>query len=138
MGTTAIIKIKEEGKTLVTLYDTCDGDMDGKIIKDFCDGKTLVTDKGISIGSPAEEINGIGDLAVRLIIEIKRKYGDGSLNKAGGVYIDFPEDSDSFSPSYTYIVSVIDDCAFLETIYKGESTDEALDLISVKLINLGD
>ena len=138
MGTTAIIKIKKEGKTLINLYDTRDGDMDGKIIKDFCEGKTLVTDMGISIGSPAKEINGIGDLAVRLIVEIKRKYGDDGLNKSGGVYIDFPEDSDSFSPSYTYIVSVIDNCAFLETIYKGESTDEALDLISVKLINLED
>jgi len=93
MGTTASIQIYGEDKKILTdIHITSDGYDIPDFVNNFCDGKPVVN--GFSSD---DEFNGMGDLAARLIANLKtNRYSfqkNQSHTKPGGVYVNSPNTS---------------------------------------------
>ena len=111
MGTRSLVHIKEDGKTLVTLYRQYDGYPTGMgaDIKDALNkGKARLTAGGHSGKDASPEVfSGMGCLAAYLIGALKTpsETGDGSSldrrNAIGNVFV-FPVDSSDCGEEFTY------------------------------------
>jgi hypothetical protein len=110
MGTRALIKIKDEGKTIVAIYRQMDGYPSGlgaEIKKLLNDGDTRVINGYQSDKLSPKYFNGMGCLAAYLIGGLKIfGYGEISRNPIGSVYIVPPN---SLNEEYTYTISTKDD-----------------------------
>lgn len=104
MGTRSLLHIKDEGKTLVTLYRQYDGYPTGmgKDIKDaLAKGKARLTNGYSGSDKNPEVFNGMGCLAAYLVGELKRPHDMGKGNSIGNVYVYHPDASDC-GEKYTY------------------------------------
>lgn len=97
MGTRALIHIKEEGKTLVTIYRQYDGYPTGLglDIAHILQGSSLVNGYETNDEAPTK-FNGVGCMAAFLISKLKQKIGN--------VYI-YPIDSQNVGEEFTYTLS---------------------------------
>lgn len=102
MGTRSLIHIKDEGKTIVTLYRQMDGYPSG-IGNDI---KVILNNGNVEIRNgynPTKDkaplqFNGVGCLAAYLVGNLKD-------NEIGNVYV-FPPNSKKVGEEYTYTVSL--------------------------------
>jgi hypothetical protein len=93
MGTRALIHVKDDEETLVTIYRQYDGYPSGlgQDIKDVFEGRELVN----GYNDLATQVNGMGCAAAMLVAGIKKG--------CGIVYI-YPVDSSDCGEEYTYVL----------------------------------
>lgn len=99
MGTRSLTHIKQDGKTLVTIYRQYDGYPEGlgKELYDFLKDFTVLNGYGKKEPKLA---NGIGCLAAQVVDQLK----DG----IGNVYL-YPPDSSDCGEEYVYTIYLLDD-----------------------------
>lgn len=106
MGTHALIHIKENGKTLVTIYRQYDGYLSGLglEIQSLLTGSKIVNGYGMGDAIP-ETFNSMGCLAAYLISKLKTKIGN--------VYI-YPIDSKNCGEEFTYTLYEFDSVPYVK------------------------
>ena len=101
MGTRTLVHIKEDKKTIVTIYRQFDGypsGMGDDIKEILNDGRSQILNGFGTACKTPNQFNGMGCLAAYLIGELK----DG---KIGNVYI-FPTNSKDVGEDYSYTISL--------------------------------
>lgn len=125
MGTRALIHIKDQGKTLVTIYKHWDGYPDGlgKNLERLLEGASVKN--GYQYGDEAPKVfNGMGCLAAWLIKALKEGIGD--------VYL-YPPDSTDTGEEYVYIISVQNNRLCLNTYDVGDPDKDTLAVLSARV-----
>lgn len=100
MGTRTLVHIKEDKKTIATIYRQYDGYPTGMgdDIKEILNNGNVTILNGFGDQTIPSHFNGLGCLAAFLIGELKQK-------KIGNVYI-FPANSKDVGEDYTYTISL--------------------------------
>ena len=100
MGTRTLVHIKDEKKTIATIYRQYDGYPSGignEIVQILNKGNVTILNGFSSSHSSPSHFNGMGCLGAFLIGELKQK-------KIGNVYV-FPPNSKGVGEEYTYTIT---------------------------------
>lgn len=101
MGTRSLTIVKDEGAQIACIYNQFDGYPTGigHDIKKAFAGKKLVN----GYSDPVNQINGMGDLAARLVVVFKQ-----GKNEAGGTYLQASSDEPGWA-EYIYTLEAKDE-----------------------------
>ena len=115
MGTRTLVHIKEDKKTIATIYRQYDGYPTGMgdDIKEILNHGMVTILNGFGGQTIPSHFNGMGCLAAFLIGELKQK-------KIGNVYI-FPANSKDVGEDFTYTLSEVDGKVKLKVVENYEN-----------------